>query len=404
VSWWDFWGRNDSEGDEAFTIKPAMTYSGVIDGATGTPVEYFILTDWSGDDFVDRWRLVDPLGSGPDLQPRTSVSVNSYSVPPAGKQSGGGSSLLIDTFDCRTLTCQYRNGEVYFGCSDSLDWGTPSNVEAVIHYWKLAPFTMTVVWDSRFGADDFYYFFPAIKADADEDAHIVFNRTGSSEFPGIRMTGRLSTDGSTQGSASVKAGEATYNPSGDTVERWGDYNGLGVDCAGDQKGVWMTSQYSVSSSSWSTWVAGTSFGQPNVLQQVAKVAEDTYITPSLLSHGIVCEFCRANKLPGQIEKLKALYAPRLQACLDALDQHLPDAEATRPNGGFFLSVTLPEGTTTEAVIKQGKGHNLNLAAGQAFFPDGGGERFLRLPYCALSPEEINDGITRLAAAVKEAQG
>lgn len=149
---------------------------------------------------------------------------------------------------------------------------------------------------------------------------------------------------------------------------------------------------------------GILYGQPNLLQQVAKIAEDTYITPSLLSHGIVYEFCRANKLPGQIEKLKALYAPRLQACLDALDQHLPDAEATRPNGGFFLSVTLPEGATTEAVIKQGKAHNLNLASGQAFFPDGGGERFLRLPYCALSPEEINDGITRLAAAVKEAQG
>ncbi len=145
---------------------------------------------------------------------------------------------------------------------------------------------------------------------------------------------------------------------------------------------------------------GILYGQPELLKSIAKIAEDTYITPNLLAQGIVYEFCRSGLLPGQIEKLKALYAPRLQACLDALDRHLPDAQATRPDGGFFLSVTLPEGTSTVQVRERARAYNLNLADGQAFFPDGGGERFLRLPYCALTPEEINDGISRLAAAVK----
>jgi DNA-binding transcriptional MocR family regulator len=36
----------------------------------------------------------------------------------------------------------------------------------------------------------------------------------------------------------------------------------------------------------------------------------------------------------------------------------------------------------------------------AFFPNGGGERFLRLPFCALSPAEIDDGIQRLAESVR----
>lgn len=148
---------------------------------------------------------------------------------------------------------------------------------------------------------------------------------------------------------------------------------------------------------------GILYGPAELIKQVAKIAEDTYITPSLLPQGIVYEFCNSGALPGQIEKLKQLYAPRLQACLDALDKHLPDAEATRPDGGFFLSVTLPEGTSTVEVRERAKAHQLNLADGQAFFPDGGGERFLRLPYCALTPEEIDEGISRLAAAVKDAQ-
>ena len=148
---------------------------------------------------------------------------------------------------------------------------------------------------------------------------------------------------------------------------------------------------------------GLLYGEVELLKKIAKIAEDTYITPGLLSQGIVYEFCSEGKLPGQVDKLKALYAPRLQACLEALDEHLPEAEATRPEGGFFLSVTLPEGASTAQVIEQAKAYKLNLADGQAFFPDGGGERFLRLPYCALTPEQIDEGIRRLAQAVEAVQ-
>ncbi len=109
---------------------------------------------------------------------------------------------------------------------------------------------------------------------------------------------------------------------------------------------------------------GFVIGNADILQLVAKIAEDTYITPSLLSQGIVYEFLNTGLLPKQIEKLKALYAPRLQATLDALDKHLPYAQSTRPDGGFFLSVTLPEGVTTAAVQERAKAHNLNLASGQ----------------------------------------
>ncbi|GAB4431103.1 MAG: PLP-dependent aminotransferase family protein [Anaerolineae bacterium] len=149
---------------------------------------------------------------------------------------------------------------------------------------------------------------------------------------------------------------------------------------------------------------GILYGDAALLKTTAKIAENTYIAPSLLSQGIVYEYLDAGNLPGQIARLKALYAPRLQACLDELDKHLPTAEATRPEGGFFLSVTFPEGVDTAMVREKATAHKLNLASGTAFFPDGGGSRFLRLPYCALTPDEIADGISRLAATVKEVQG
>jgi DNA-binding transcriptional MocR family regulator len=146
---------------------------------------------------------------------------------------------------------------------------------------------------------------------------------------------------------------------------------------------------------------GLLLGDAKLLAAIAKVAEDTYISPGYVAQGITYEWCRRGLLPPQIERLKRLYGPRLDACLGALDRYIPDAHPTRPDGGFFLSLTLPEGVTTTAVRATAAKRNLNLADGLAFFPDGGGDRFLRLPFCALTPAEIEEGIRRLAEAVDE---
>lgn len=149
---------------------------------------------------------------------------------------------------------------------------------------------------------------------------------------------------------------------------------------------------------------GFLIGDPAIIGKLAKVAEDTYISPGYVAQAITYEWCRRGLLPPQIERLKALYAPRLDACLGGIQNYMPEAQATRPDGGFFISLTLPEGVSATAVRTQAATRGLNLADGLAFFPEGGGERFLRLPFCALSPAEIDDGVKRLSEAVRETQG
>ena len=144
---------------------------------------------------------------------------------------------------------------------------------------------------------------------------------------------------------------------------------------------------------------GFMIGEPALVNALAKVAEDTYISPGYVAQGMTFEWCRRGLLLPQIERLKKLYAPRLEACLAGLDTYMPDALATRPEGGFFISLTLPDGVSTTAVRAQAAARGLNLTDGLAFFPEGGGERFLRLPFCALSPAEIDDGVRRLAESL-----
>src|SRR5262249_26685851 len=137
-------------------------------------------------------------------------------------------------------------------------------------------------------------------------------------------------------------------------------------------------------------------GDPTIVAALTKLAEDTYISPGYVGQATTWEWCRRGLLEPQIRRLTALYGPRLEACLAAIDRRMPDARTTRPDGGVFLWVTLPEGVTNAAVREAAAARGLNLADGRAFFPDGGGDRFLRLPFCALSPAQIDEGIARLA--------
>jgi DNA-binding transcriptional MocR family regulator len=147
---------------------------------------------------------------------------------------------------------------------------------------------------------------------------------------------------------------------------------------------------------------GFAIGQASLIARLAKTAEDTYISPGYVAQGIAFEWCQRGLLEPQIARLKALYAPRLEACLAALDREMPDADATRPDGGFFVSLTLPAGSSTTSVRAAAATRKLNLADGLAFFPDGAGERFLRLPFCALTPAQLAEGVRRLAESVRSA--
>lgn len=147
---------------------------------------------------------------------------------------------------------------------------------------------------------------------------------------------------------------------------------------------------------------GYVLGNADVLHKLSAVAENTYISPVLLSAAMVHEFCRRGYLEPQIEQLKALYAPRLEAMCDAVHEFLPAATGHEPDGGFFLSVTLPAGVTAEALQKRAAAVGVKCSDGRGFFVDPqAGERFLRLPFCAITPDEIGEGVRRIAGVIAE---
>ena len=140
----------------------------------------------------------------------------------------------------------------------------------------------------------------------------------------------------------------------------------------------------------------------DLVDSVTALGEDTYLAPVLPTQATVAKFMNRGLLEPNIERLKELYTPRWKAMAEAVRRELPDAEAFIPGGGFFVSVMLPEGANTDDLIGRAKDAGLILTPGAPFFadPEDGeavpGDRFVRLPFCAVTPEQIEAGVKRLA--------
>jgi 2-aminoadipate transaminase len=135
----------------------------------------------------------------------------------------------------------------------------------------------------------------------------------------------------------------------------------------------------------------------DIFEALGPIVANTYVCPGLFAEGIVYEFCRRGWLAPNIEKLKNLYRPKLEATLVALQEHLPSADWVKPEGGYFVGVTLPKGTHVADLCERAPTVGLSLSDGRGFFPQGGGDRFLRLAFPALSVSEIHEGVSRLVS-------
>jgi DNA-binding transcriptional MocR family regulator len=135
---------------------------------------------------------------------------------------------------------------------------------------------------------------------------------------------------------------------------------------------------------------------------VTMLGEDTYLSPVVPTQVAVAEYLRRGLLPANVERLRALYRPRWQAMVEGVRRRFGGARLFVPEGGFFLSMMLPPEANAAGLVPRAKEAGLILSPGRPFVADADqgeppdGERFVRLPFQALTPGEIEEGLDRLA--------
>jgi 2-aminoadipate transaminase len=144
-------------------------------------------------------------------------------------------------------------------------------------------------------------------------------------------------------------------------------------------------------------------GPAELIARIRGIATGTYISPSMVSQSIVAEFCHSGAIERSIATVKKALLERRDATCAALERHLPEARFVTPEGGYFLWVDLPEGSDVASLEAGARERGVIFVKGTDFLLEGG-ESSLRLAYSAVPPDQIEEGIARVADAYRELAG
>lgn len=137
-----------------------------------------------------------------------------------------------------------------------------------------------------------------------------------------------------------------------------------------------------------------------VREKLVLANESAILCPSAFSQLAVATYLRTCDWQGQVKVYRELYRERRDATLAALQDLLPQTRWTRPDGGFYVWMTLPEGLDAKAMLPRAVTERVAYVPGRAFFADGQGNANLRLSYCYPTPDRIREGVRRLAGVIE----
>lgn len=103
-----------------------------------------------------------------------------------------------------------------------------------------------------------------------------------------------------------------------------------------------------------------------------------------------------------VAKIRAAYRHRRDRMLDALDRKMPDGVTwTRPEGGMFIWLTLPEGSDSAALLARAIAEErVAFVPGGAFHADGSNRNTLRLSFSCADDRRIDQGIVRIGRLLR----
>jgi 2-aminoadipate transaminase len=139
-----------------------------------------------------------------------------------------------------------------------------------------------------------------------------------------------------------------------------------------------------------------------VREKLVLAQESATLCPPSFSQMAVSAYLTQHDWQGQIKQMREMYRERRDAMMQALEDLMP-ASCTwnKPNGGFFVWMTLPPGIDAKAMLPRAVTARVAYVPGTAFFADGYGSGAIRLSFCYPTPDRIREGVRRLAGVLEQ---
>ncbi len=150
---------------------------------------------------------------------------------------------------------------------------------------------------------------------------------------------------------------------------------------------------------------GWVLGSEQVIEKIIVAKQSADLCTPILNQELAGRYIASGKFDENLKKTIALYRGKRDLMLECLDKYMPEGVTwTKPDGGLFMLVTLPEGYDARDLFDLAIKENVAFIIGEVFFCDGGGQNTLRLNFSYVSDEKMVEGVKRLARATKKLMG
>jgi 2-aminoadipate transaminase len=146
---------------------------------------------------------------------------------------------------------------------------------------------------------------------------------------------------------------------------------------------------------------GWAAAPPALVARMAQLKTDAGSCP--LTQRIILEFLTAGRLPGHIGRVQQAYRSNRDQMIAALTREMPEATFDRPQGGYYVWASLPEGTNGDAVAACAASNGVAIIAGSRFFANPGPKHHIRLAFSHATHQEIDEGVRGVAEAFRAAR-
>jgi DNA-binding transcriptional MocR family regulator len=140
-------------------------------------------------------------------------------------------------------------------------------------------------------------------------------------------------------------------------------------------------------------------GPEDEITDLAVRGSEHYISPNMLAESVVLELCTSGELERNIEFVNDALRERRDALVEALREHIPEAEFVVPEGGYFLWLTVGDDVDCAELKSAVQEEGVTFVPGRDFML-GGGENALRLSFAPVPTDRIAEGVQRIAKGLE----
>jgi 2-aminoadipate transaminase len=140
---------------------------------------------------------------------------------------------------------------------------------------------------------------------------------------------------------------------------------------------------------------------PSLMEPLVTAKQATDLHSNHLAQRIAARYLEKACIDDHIRRITTVYNRQMETMTSILAEELPSQVMfTKPDGGMFLWVTLPECCSAMELFRRALHENVAILPGVPFYIDGGGDRSIRLNFSNADEERIVAGMERLTRVIR----